>query len=129
LRILFIDNCQDTQSLVQLYSQTHNGPPIEIVATDHEHSIGNDFKCFDAFIVDAGLDHVGLQICERIRSVTEAPIMYVCATAREKEKTQAINVGVNCLSIKPYNTPDLLNVIQGAVHKHNQPGLNMVATL
>ena len=74
-----------------------------------------------AIILDLGLpDLDGLEVCKRIRSWSDVPIIVLTAEGADERKVAALDGGADDYVTKPYSTPELLARLRVAL-RHRQP--------
>jgi two-component system, OmpR family, KDP operon response regulator KdpE len=72
---------------------------IEMVAVDPP----------DAIVLDLRLPDIdGVEVCRRVRSWSNVPIIVLSADGLDQRKVQALDEGANDYVTKPYSTPELL---------------------
>jgi two-component system KDP operon response regulator KdpE len=80
--------------------QAENGKEaIEMVAVDPP----------DAVVLDLRLPDIdGVEVCRRVRTWSNVPIIVLSADGLDERKVQALDEGANDYVTKPYSTPELL---------------------
>jgi two-component system, OmpR family, KDP operon response regulator KdpE len=67
-------------------------------------------------LLDLGLPDIdGLEVCRRIRTWSNIPIIVLSADGDERRKVQALDEGANDYVTKPYSTPELLARIRAVL--------------
>jgi two-component system, OmpR family, KDP operon response regulator KdpE len=84
----------------------------------------------DIIILDLGLpDLDGLEVCQRIRAVTDAPIIVLTARHGEADTVALLNAGADDYIIKPFSTQELAARVaaqlrRAAVPRHAPVSIN-----
>ena len=86
----------------------------------------------DIVLLDLGLpDRDGLEIIHELRSFSEVPILVVSARGQEKEKIEALDMGVNDYITKPFHMGELMariRVVERNLLRTADSNLNTVFT-
>jgi two-component system KDP operon response regulator KdpE len=70
----------------------------------------------DLIILDLGLpDLDGVEICRRLRTWTQIPVIILSVRDQEKEKVQALDTGADDYLVKPFGIEELLARIRAAL--------------
>src|SRR5439155_21751789 len=73
----------------------------------------------DVVVLDLGLpDLDGVEICRRIRSWTDIPIIVLSAAGADDRKVAALDEGADDYVTKPFSMPELLARIRVALRHH-----------
>ena len=84
---------------------------VDAVATRHP----------DVVVLDLGLPDVdGVEVCERVRTFSDVPIVVLSAEGSEARKVRALDVGADDYVTKPFSVPELLARIRVAL-RHRRP--------
>jgi two-component system KDP operon response regulator KdpE len=76
----------------------------------------------DLIVLDLRLPDIdGVEVCQRIRKWSTAPIIVVSADGAEQRKVRALDEGANDYVTKPFSMPELLARIRVAL-RHRQAG-------
>ena len=76
-----------------------------------------------AVILDLGLpDLDGVEVCRRIRSWSDVPIIVLTAEGADQRKVTALDEGADDYVTKPYSTPELLARLRVALRHRDQVG-------
>ena len=71
-----------------------------------------------AIILDLGLPDVdGVEVCRRIRSWSDVPIIVLTADDTEHRKVEALDTGADDYVTKPFSTPELLARLRVALRR------------
>ena len=72
----------------------------------------------DVVILDLGLPDIdGLEVCERIRSGSEVPIIVLSARGAEPQKVAALDRGADDYVTKPFGPEELLARVRAALRR------------
>ena len=64
---------------------------------------------FDLAILDVMMPKAsGLEVCERLRLSSNAPILFLTARSQDADKVAGLAVGGDDYLVKPFSTPELL---------------------
>ena len=119
LRVLYIEDHEDTRELVTLVLEQHcvevvTGSTIEsgVALAGSQH--------FDLYLLDSWLpDGSGLDLCRQIRKFDKAtPILFYSAAAYEIDRNQAIASGAQAYLIKPSQPSELCNLVCSLIESH-----------
>jgi two-component system, OmpR family, KDP operon response regulator KdpE len=76
----------------------------------------------DLVVLDLGLpDMEGSEVCRRIRTTSEAPIIVLSARSAEREKVEALDRGADDYVTKPFGPEELLARIRTALRRAFKP--------
>lgn len=79
---------------------------------------------FDLVLLDVMLPEMdGLEICKRVREVSDIPIIMVTAKGELDDKVEGLNIGADDYLTKPFAIQELLARIRAALRKRNVSGL------
>jgi DNA-binding response OmpR family regulator len=79
---------------------------------------------YDLVLLDVMLpDLSGVEICHRVREVSDIPIIMVTAKGELDDKVAGLNIGADDYLTKPFAMPELLARIRAALRKHKVSGL------
>jgi two-component system KDP operon response regulator KdpE len=81
-------------------------------------------RSFDLVVLDLGLPDVdGVEVCRRVRTWSEVPIVILSAEGSEERKILALDEGADDYVTKPFSMPELLARIRVALrHRKPRPG-------
>jgi two-component system KDP operon response regulator KdpE len=84
----------------------------------------------DLILLDLGLPGIdGLEVCRRVRSWSDVPIIVVSARESEAEKVAVLDLGADDYLTKPFGTDELLARIRVALRHRARGGLPGEPTL
>ena len=76
---------------------------------------------YDLVLLDVmlpGMD--GMEICKRVREVSDVPIIMLTARDEVRDKVEGLDLGANDYMTKPFAAEELLARIRGALRRHNE---------
>ncbi|GAA4297380.1 response regulator transcription factor [Anaerocolumna aminovalerica] len=84
--------------------------------------------CPDLILLDLGLPDIdGIEVVKKVRSWSGTPILVVSARGQEREKVEALDLGVDDYITKPFGTSELLARIRTALrHSNRTNGENLM---
>lgn len=78
---------------------------------------------FDLAILDVMMPKAsGLEVCERLRLSSNAPILFLTARSQDADKVAGLAVGGDDYLIKPFSTPELLARVKAMLRRYRQYG-------
>ena len=81
-----------------------------------------DATGYDVMLLDIGLpDMDGFEVCRRVRSVSEVPIIMLTARADEIDKVLGLESGADDYVVKPFSQRELLARIRAVVRRAASP--------
>jgi two-component system KDP operon response regulator KdpE len=79
----------------------------------------------DLVITDLAMPDVdGLELCRRLRAVSQVPIIILSAKGEEKTKVQALDLGADDFVTKPFGIDELLARIRASLRRANAEPAN-----
>ena len=76
----------------------------------------------DLVITDLAMPNVdGLELCRRLRAVSQVPIIVLSAKGEEKTKVEALDLGADDYVTKPFGIDELLARIRASLRRANAP--------
>ena len=76
---------------------------------------------YDLVLLDVMLpDMDGMEICQRVREISDVPIIMLTARDDVKDKVEGLNFGANDYVTKPFSTEELLARIRGILRRRNE---------
>jgi two-component system KDP operon response regulator KdpE len=88
---------------------TARGYDVVVAPTGHEGIDATALNDPAAVILDLGLPDIdGVEVCRRIRSWSDVPIIVLTADDSEHRKVEALDDGADDYVTKPFSTPELL---------------------
>jgi two-component system KDP operon response regulator KdpE len=88
----------------------------------------NDWRP-DLVITDLAMPNVdGLELCRRLRAVSQVPIIVLSAKGEEKTKVEALDLGADDFVTKPFGIDELLARVRASLRRANAPPAMNAAT-
>ena len=76
---------------------------------------------YDLVLLDVMLPEMdGMEICKRVREVSDIPIIMLTARDEIKDKVEGLDLGADDYMTKPFAAPELLARIRGALRRHSE---------
>ena len=83
----------------------------------------------DLVITDLAMPNVdGLELCRRLRAVSQVPIIVLSAKGEEKTKVEALDLGADDFVTKPFGIDELLARVRASLRRANAPPMNEATT-
>lgn len=83
----------------------------------------------DLVITDLAMPNVdGLELCRRLRAVSQVPIIVLSAKGEEKTKVEALDLGADDFVTKPFGIDELLARVRASLRRANASPLNEATT-
>ena len=85
----------------------------------------------DLVITDLAMPNVdGLELCRRVRAVSQVPIIVLSAKGEEKTKVEALDLGADDFVTKPFGIDELLARVRASLRRANaQPANDATPTI
>jgi len=116
-RILLVDDEMSIQRTVAPLLRSR-GYEVDAAATGTEALAAVDAEVPDVVILDLGLpDMDGLEVCARIRSHSDVPIIVLSARGAEPQKVAALDQGADDYVTKPFGPEELLARVRAALRR------------
>jgi two-component system KDP operon response regulator KdpE len=79
----------------------------------------------DLVITDLAMPNVdGLELCRRLRGVSQVPIIVLSAKGEEKTKVEALDLGADDFVTKPFGIDELLARVRASLRRAQTPSMN-----
>ncbi|MBR0289896.1 MAG: response regulator transcription factor [Selenomonadaceae bacterium] len=76
---------------------------------------------YDLVLLDVMLPEMdGMEICKRVREVSDVPIIMLTARDEIRDKVEGLDLGANDYMTKPFAGEELLARIRGVLRRHNE---------
>jgi len=76
---------------------------------------------YDLILLDVMLPEMdGMEICKRVREVSDVPIIMLTARDEIRDKVEGLDLGADDYMTKPFAAPELLARIRGALRRHKE---------
>ncbi|MFJ7745841.1 response regulator transcription factor [Peribacillus sp. NPDC097295] len=115
--ILIVDDEEDMRNLVEMYLlnsgytclQAENGiQAINLI----------ELREVDLILMDIMMPEMdGFSICEKIRSQSEVPIIFVSAKGEEWDKVKGLRMGADDYMVKPFNPGELVARVEAVLRR------------
>ena len=84
----------------------------------------NDWRP-DLMITDLAMPNVdGLELCKRLRAISQVPIIVLSAKGEEKTKVEALDLGADDFVTKPFGIDELLARVRASLRRAKAPPMN-----
>ena len=82
----------------------------------------------DLVITDLAMPNVdGLELCRRVRAISQVPIIVLSAKGEEKTKVEALDIGADDFVTKPFGIDELLARVRASLRRATAPSINEAA--
>lgn len=117
-RILIVEDDPSIQRILRR-SLMVNGYEVTVVDTGRQAVEVVRTQEPDLILLDLCLpgDIDGIEVCVRVRELSQAPIIVVSARAEESLKVQALDLGADDYQTKPFNTEELLARVRSCLRR------------
>ncbi len=106
--ILIIEDDDKTASLVKIFLEREGYKAI-IASDGHEATILAAYYIPVFVILDLMLPDIdGVDLCKRLRSISDMPILILTAKGEEQDKIRAFSVGADDYMVKPFSARELV---------------------
>lgn len=79
----------------------------------------------DLVITDLAMPNVdGLELCRRLRAVSQVPIIVLSAKGEERVKVEALDLGADDFVTKPFGIDELLARVRASLRRASAPAIN-----
>lgn len=79
----------------------------------------------DLVITDLAMPNVdGLELCKRLRAISQVPIIVLSAKGEEKIKVEALDLGADDFVTKPFGIDELLARVRASLRRAKAPPMN-----
>ena len=79
----------------------------------------------DLVITDLAMPNVdGLELCRRLRAISQVPIIVLSAKGEEKTKVEALDLGADDFVTKPFGIDELLARVRASLRRAKAPAAN-----
>src|SRR5215216_4913134 len=79
----------------------------------------------DLVITDLAMPNVdGLELCRRLRAISQVPIIVLSAKGEEKTKVEALDLGADDFVTKPFGIDELLARVRASLRRANAPPIS-----
>lgn len=121
VRILLADDDPDILEVVSVLLASE-GYRVD-AARDGLEALALARHPFDLAILDVMMPKAsGLEVCERLRLSSNAPILFLTARSQDADKVAGLAVGGDDYLVKPFSTPELLARVKAMLRRYRQYG-------
>jgi two-component system KDP operon response regulator KdpE len=79
----------------------------------------------DLVITDLAMPNMdGLELCRRLRAISQVPIIILSAKGEEKIKVEALDIGADDFVTKPFGIDELLARVRASLRRASSPSTN-----
>jgi two-component system KDP operon response regulator KdpE len=79
----------------------------------------------DLVITDLAMPNVdGLELCKRLRAISQVPIIVLSAKGEERIKVEALDLGADDFVTKPFGIDELLARVRASLRRAKAPAIN-----
>jgi len=121
-RILLVDDEQSIQTLLS-YPLRKDGYEV-VSALDGQEALQRFAESrFDLVVLDLMLPQVdGVEVCRRMRSRSQVPIIMLTAKGDEVDKVVGLEVGADDYITKPFSLREFRSRVKAAIRRSRMPG-------
>ncbi len=121
-RILLVDDEQSIQTLLS-YPLRKDGYHVTSVLDGGEALQRFEEGRFDLVILDLMLPHLdGVEVCRRLRSRSQVPIIMLTAKGSETDKVAGLEVGADDYITKPFSVREFRSRVKAALRRSRMGG-------
>jgi len=121
-RILLVDDEVSIQRTMAPLLRSR-GFDVEVVGTGRDALAAVEFEPPDLIVLDLGLPDIdGIEVCRRVRSRWDMPIVVLSARGAEKDKVTALDDGADDYVTKPFGSEELLARVRAALRRRLSSG-------
>jgi DNA-binding response OmpR family regulator len=116
-RILVVDDDDQIRQPVRLYLE-RDGYRVEEAATGPATLQAAGGATFDLILLDVMLPGIdGLEVCRRLREVSDTPIMLLTARSGDSDKVVGLDLGADDYVVKPFSPRELMARIRALLRR------------
>ncbi len=125
-KILVIEDDQAIASLTQLQLE-NRGYQVQVAhdgaeGLRHAYAIQPDLVILDIMMPDMD----GWTVCERLRELSEVPIIFVTAVGKEADIVRGLEMGADDYLVKPFSPRELLARIEAVLRRGTRDGSSAI---
>ena len=119
--VLVVDDDPDIRKLLRLYLEREGHRAVE-AADGHAALERARGEPVDLVLLDVMLPGVdGLEICRRIRDVSDTPIMLLTARSGDADKVLGLDLGADDYVVKPFSPRELMARVRAQLRRRRLP--------
>jgi DNA-binding response OmpR family regulator len=123
-RILLVDDEQSIQTLLS-YPLRKDGYHVTSALDGSEALQRFDEGRFDLVVLDLMLPHLdGVEVCRRLRSRSQVPIIMLTAKGSETDKVAGLEVGADDYITKPFSMREFRSRVKAALRRSRMAAAN-----
>ncbi len=117
--VLVVEDDSRTRSLEKFVLE-EEGFPVETVGSGEEALIALNDKHPSLVLLDVGLPGIdGFTTCQRIREVSQVPIIMVTGQDRDEDKVRGLELGADDYVTKPFSTTELAARVKAVLRRYD----------
>ena len=121
--VLVVDDDSRTRSLEKFVLE-EEGFPVETVGSGEEALRALSDKHPSLVLLDVGLPGIdGFTTCQRIREVSQVPIIMVTGQDRDEDKVRGLELGADDYVTKPFSTMELAARVKAVLRRYDDGGI------
>jgi DNA-binding response OmpR family regulator len=117
IQVLIVDDEEDMRQLLKMYLE-NAGMTCSLAESGEEayrHATSNHFDIILLDIMMPGDD--GFIVCEKLRHVSNTPIIFLSAKGEEWDKVKGLKLGADDYMVKPFSPGELVARIQAVLRR------------
>jgi DNA-binding response OmpR family regulator len=117
IQVLIVDDEEDMRQLLKMYLE-NAGMTCSLARSGEEayrHTTSNRFDIILLDIMMPGDD--GFIVCEKLRHVSNTPIIFLSAKGEEWDKVKGLKLGADDYMVKPFSPGELVARIQAVLRR------------
>lgn len=119
--VLVVDDDAEIRKLLRLYLEREGHRAVEAAdgqtALEHARREAVDLVLLDVML--PGID--GLEICRRLREVSDTPIMLLTARSGDADKVLGLDLGADDYVVKPFSPRELMARVRAQLRRRRLP--------
>jgi two-component system response regulator ResD len=123
-RVIIVDDEEDMRFLVCMYLENSGFECLQAENGEEALELVNQTKV-DLILLDIMMPNIdGFALCERIRALSDVPIIFLTARGEEWDKVKGLRLGGDDYVVKPFSPGELVARIEAVIRRstyHNEP--------
>ncbi|MCM3599931.1 response regulator transcription factor [Robertmurraya korlensis] len=117
IRVLIVDDEEDMRQLLKMYLE-NAGMICTLAANGDETYKYVNGNLFDIILLDIMMPgEDGFVVCEKLRHVSNTPIIFLSAKGEEWDKVKGLKLGADDYIVKPFSPGELVARIQAVLRR------------